>query len=173
MNIVLIGYRCCGKTSVGRLLAGDLKRKICDTDTLITERVGSAINEFVRVNGWKCFREIEKQIISEVSKNDNQVIATGGGAVMEESNVRNLKKTGRLYWLNASPEVLKNRMKEDTNSDKNRPPLSDKDAIEEITQILNERKEVYRHVSDFVVDTSHVAPREVADLILKDMALLK
>ena len=103
MNIVLIGYRCCGKTSAGKYIAEKLNRKFIDTDDLIKEKAESSIDDIVFRHGWQYFRELEKGVIKEVSSNDNLVIATGGGVVTERENVDNLKKNGLIIGRNTKP----------------------------------------------------------------------
>jgi len=94
MNIVLIGYRCSGKTTVGKLLARELKRELLDTDRLIEGKTGLPINLYVSQKGWGDFRAMEKEVVSDVASRDDLVIATGGGVVIDLENVKNLRGTG-------------------------------------------------------------------------------
>ena len=93
MNLYLIGYRCTGKTSVGKYLAGVINRPFIDADVKITRELESTISDFVRVNGWKAFREKERGVMAQLTALENNVIATGGGVVLDESNVKNMKKS--------------------------------------------------------------------------------
>jgi len=167
MNIVLIGYRCSGKTSVGKIIAGKLGKDFLDTDVLIEENTGTSIEAMISKEGWDRFRDIEKSLIEEVSRADNLVIATGGGIVMNEENVINLKKNGWIVWLNGKAEVLKERMEREQRSGKIRPSLTGADPLEEIKNVLDARAGLYEGASDLVVDTSSMTPAEVADQILK------
>lgn len=95
MNIVLIGLKSCGKTSVGRALAAKLGKFFIDTDELIMERHGNrrqSIREICLQNGENYFRNLEKEVIATLAALDDAVVATGGGAVLEEENIKNLKK---------------------------------------------------------------------------------
>ena len=94
MNIVLIGYRCSGKTGVGKILACKLEKYFVDIDSLIEKRAGCSIKGLVSKSGWDHFRMIEKKMIERVSKKGNLIIATGGGAVMDKENIKNLKRNG-------------------------------------------------------------------------------
>ena len=94
MNIVLIGYRCSGKTEVGKILARELGMGFIDTDLLIEENTGCSIESIVSEKGWDHFRKIERKTIAEVSEKDNVAIATGGGVVMDRNNVHNLNRNG-------------------------------------------------------------------------------
>ena len=109
MNIVLTGYRCSGKTTVGKILAADLGRRFVDTDRVIENKTGSSIQDYVSVNGWEKFREIEKGIVSDIASEDNLIIATGGGVVTIPENMSNLGKNGWIVWLQVDPETIRNR----------------------------------------------------------------
>ena len=132
MNIVLIGYRCSGKTATGEILASEMGRDFVDTDALIEDNIGPSIEEIISTRGWRRFREIEKELIEEVSKKDNLVIATGGGVVMDEDNMKNLKENGWIVWLDGQPEILKQRMFKEKSSGKVRPSLTGADPLDEI-----------------------------------------
>jgi len=169
MNIVLTGYRCSGKTSIGKILASELGIKFLDTDELIEEHEGCPIETIVSERGWDHFREVERIIIKEASRDDNLVIATGGGAVMDEENVENLKKSGWVVWLKGEKEVLRKRMHRDQRSGKSRPSLTEEDALEEIGRVLQERAPFYERAKDLTVDGSLLSKEEVADLIIKGL----
>ncbi len=171
MNIVLIGYRCSGKTAVGKILARKLGRDFLDSDTLIEKEAGSSIQGFVSKKGWDLFRELEKTVIKKIAKKDNLVIATGGGIVMDEENVNNLKRNGCIVWLKANPDVIEDRMRKEQGSGRIRPSLTGSDPIEEIEHVLSLRTPLYEKAGDLMVDTSTYAPREVADLIMKGLPL--
>ncbi len=114
MNIVLIGMRGSGKTTVGKILARKLGRELVEMDELITQKAGLAIPEIVEKYGWSKFRDIEEEITSEVAGRDNIVNATGGGVVTREKNIAKLKKNGVLVWLKASVDTLVKRIGEDS-----------------------------------------------------------
>jgi len=167
MNIVLIGYRCSGKTAVGEILATELGMDFLDTDALLEERACCSIEALVSLKGWDHFREIEKGLVQEVSMRDNLVIATGGGVAMDEGNVTNLKKNSWIVWLNGRSEVLKERMGKEKRSGKSRPSLTGADPLEEIEQVLSNRNPLYDQAGDLMVDTSDLSVPEAAALIIK------
>ncbi|MCG2777724.1 MAG: shikimate kinase [Pseudomonadota bacterium] len=166
MNIVLIGYRCSGKTTVGKLLARDLEREFLDTDRLIEEKIGLSIHSYVSQNGWRDFRRVEREVVEEIASKDNVVIATGGGAVIDQENVRNLRKNGWVVWLDTNTPVIRDRMKKGQKSGEWRPSLSGADPLKESAEILNERMPVYERASDYRVDTNGQNPEEVAQAIM-------
>jgi shikimate kinase len=169
MNIVLIGYRCSGKTEVGKILASKLRRDFVDTDELIEENTGCSIESIVSSKGWRYFREIERGLIMEVGGRDSLVIATGGGVVMDGENVNSLRRNGWIVWLNGNAGVLKERMDRDQISGKIRPSLTGADPQKEIEEVLRMRKPLYEETYDFAVDTSTLSAKEVAALIVKSL----
>ena len=169
MNIVLIGYRCSGKTVVGKILASELGKAFLDTDAMIEETWGRSIETMISTQGWDPFRETEKRLVEEVSRRNNLVIATGGGIVMDEENVKNLKQNGWVVWLKGKPEVLKERMAKEQGSGRVRPSLTGVDPLEEIREVLNAREPFYERAGDLVVDTSTLSIRDAADLIIENL----
>ena len=167
MNIVLIGYRCSGKTAIGKMLVRELRRVFLNTDSLIEKTTGFSIEMIISRHGWDYFREIEKRLTEEASRGDNLVIATGGGVVMDKENVKNLKENGWIVWLKGNSEVLKARIDNEQKSNKIRPSLTGVDPLEEIKQVLKERTPLYEKAANFVVDTTTLSLKEVASLIIK------
>jgi len=169
MNIVLIGYRCSGKTEVGKILARELEKDFFDTDELIEDNAGCSIETIISRDGWDHFREIEKSLIEEVSRRNNLIIATGGGVVMDEDNVKNLKENAWIVWLNGESEVLGERMDKEQRSGKIRPSLTGEDPLEEIKQVLDVRIPFYKKAANFVVDTSNRTLEKVAASITNNL----
>lgn len=167
MNIVLVGYRCSGKTSIGRYIAGKMDRIFLDTDVLIEDKAGSSIEEMVSRNGWERFRETEKGVIRDISSKNRIVVATGGGVVLDGENIKELKRNGFIIWLTGSPVVLRDRMEKDMMTGTKRPPLTGEDPLDEIEQVLKTRDNLYREAGDFMVDTDRLAIGEAADLIIR------
>jgi shikimate kinase len=153
MNIVLIGYRCAGKTVVGKALASRMERRFVDTDDLIESEKGQ-ISDIVRSHGWDYFRVLEKKLIKKVSKEDNLVIALGGGAVLDPDNIVNLEKNGLIIWLKADREALRKRMEQDPRTFASRPTLTGKGAIEELEEMIAHRDPFYDKASKIQFDTS-------------------
>ncbi|RPI71426.1 MAG: shikimate kinase [Desulfobacteraceae bacterium] len=167
MNIILIGYRCSGKTAVGKILAQKLKRQFVDLDEAIEALTGSDIKGLVSRKGWGYFRQIERQMIQTLTRSDNLVLATGGGVVMEPMNVKDLKANGLLVYLEADAKVLTQRMQNDQISGHIRPALTDNaDPVKEIEAVLKERTPFYLNAGDFIVNTSDRSPEEVAQTVM-------
>lgn len=169
MNIFLIGYRCTGKTSVGRSLAKSLGRPFLDADSELVKEQDLNISEIVRKQGWNAFREIESDIIKRVCALDDHVVATGGGAVLNDKNVKHMKRSGKLVWLKATPETIKKRVLQDKNTKDFRPPLTSKGSVEEIHETLLNRNPFYEKAMDFDVDTDDIGIDEVCHAIIKKL----
>ena len=166
MNIVLIGYRCSGKTSVGQTLAEALNRDFLDTDELIEGNAGRSIEAIIARDGWDYFRDREREVIEEVSGRDLLVIATGGGVVLDRENLRQLGRKGRLIWLKGSSLILKKRMERQQREGTSRPGLTGRGPLEEIEQVLKTRTPLYEKATDLTVDTDALSVTDVAAVIL-------
>ncbi len=166
MNIVLIGYRGSGKSTVGSKLAARLKRKFVDTDDLIEERQRIPITDIVKSRGWDYFRKLEKSVIKEISKADHMIIAPGGGAVVDPDNVKALRRNGFIIWLKANSQTLFKRMNEDPETHRRRPTLTGKGTFEEIEETISLRERFYEEASEVQIDTSALAVGAVVEGIL-------
>lgn len=165
MNIVLIGYRCAGKTVVGKRLASRMERRFVDTDDLIESEKGQ-ISDIVKSHSWDYFRALEKRMIEKVSKEDNLVIALGGGAVLDPDNIVHLERNGLIIWLKADREVLRKRMDQDPRTIVSRPTLTGKGAIEELEEMIAYRDPFYDKASKIQLDTSALNAEAVVESIL-------
>ncbi|MDZ4163629.1 MAG: shikimate kinase [Smithellaceae bacterium] len=154
MNVILIGHRGSGKTSVGMELAARLACPFYDSDLLIEEDSGSTIPDLVETGGWSHFREREREVIRKMAYLKNSVIATGGGAVMDHQNAALLKNIGVTIWLMADAETIVRRLRRDEATSIPRPSLSGRDVVAETASLLAERNPVYRHLACYAVDTS-------------------
>lgn len=164
-NIVLIGYRCTGKTSVGKKLAEMLKIPFYDTDDLIKKETGAAVPELVVKNGWPFFRAKEREIIARLADLEGSVLALGGGAVGDARNLERLKRNGVFVWLRADTEVIAARMVRDPAGPEQRPSLTGSDPIAEIEDVLRQRLADYEKAADFMIDTSAIDIDAVAERI--------
>ena len=163
MNIVLIGYRGTGKSTVAKLLGQKLSRSVVSTDIQVIEKEKLSIPEIVEKFGWDHFRRVETEVCQSLGDQDGLVIDTGGGAILKEENVRALKANGTSFWLTAEIPTIVSRIGNDTQ----RPSLSGtKTFVEEIEEILKERTPKYQTAADHVIRTDHSTPEKVADTIL-------
>ena len=166
MNIVLIGYRGTGKSSVARLLAARNKWPLVSTDLEIIKKAGMPVSEIIRKRGWDYFRNVESEICKQVGKKDRTIIDTGGGAVLRKENVESLRQRGRMFWLTAEVATVMERIK--NNSD--RPSLTGKKSyVEEVEEVLNERLPLYKAAADHMIATDDRTVEEVANEIQEKM----
>ncbi len=166
MNLVLIGYRGSGKTTVGRRLADRLKMRFVDTDDLIEEHQGNPISEIVKSHGWGHFRKLERNTIEEISKEDHLIIAPGGGAVLDTDNVKALGENGFIIWLKADKQTLLKRMNQDPGTNTRRPTLTGKGTSEEVKEVISLREPIYERASEIQIDTSALDVEAVVENIL-------
>jgi shikimate kinase len=167
MNIVLIGYRGTGKSTVATMLAERLGREVVSTDAMIIKRVGRSIPEIIEQKGWEYFRDQESEVCREVAQQDHLVIDTGGGAILRQDNVEWFKKSGTLFWLTAEVATIAERIGDDTQ----RPSLTGTQSfVDEISAVVKERQPRYQAAADHLVATDQQTPKQVADSI---EALLK
>ncbi|HOK07254.1 MAG TPA: shikimate kinase [Syntrophales bacterium] len=172
MNLVLIGFRGAGKTTVGALLARWLKRPFYDTDAMVQERSGASIAAVVARGGWGAFRRLEREAVRDLAeKTDDAVIALGGGAVVDPENVRLLRGRGVFVYLAAAPEELIKRIAADGKTAPQRPSLKGGDLVADTLAALEERVPLYRSVADLVVETTGLTPPEAAQEIMGELRL--
>ena len=166
MNIVLIGFRGTGKSTVGKLLANRLERDFIDSDKYIESFTGKTIKHIFEEEGEEGFRKIEADVIAKLSKMDNKIIAAGGGAILRKDNVRNLKDNGFLVLLEATPEIIHNRITQDEKTTQQRPSLTDKAPLDEIKHLLNQRENPYKKAAVYTINTSYVSREDVVNEII-------
>ncbi|MFH1577393.1 MAG: shikimate kinase [Candidatus Margulisiibacteriota bacterium] len=163
MNIVLIGFMGSGKSVVGHKLASELGLTYIDTDQLIEEAAGLSISDIFAQKGEAVFRELETETIKQLQGTDGHVLATGGGMVLRQENVKMLKDLGPLVMLWAEPEMIYQRVKQE----KHRPLLEVADPQAEIKRVLDKRTPVYNRVADYKVDTTKLSVNECVEGIIK------
>lgn len=162
-NIALIGFMGAGKTTVGRLLAEKLDKKPVELDSLIEKRVGKSIPDIFHEDGEAAFRQLEIEVVSEVAGGENQVIACGGGLVLNSINIECLKEGAILVWLDASSEVILQRILDDSSV---RPLLENSNDKEKaIRKLMRFRKPLYEKAADIKIDTSELDIEAVVEQI--------
>ena len=169
MNVVLIGLRGSGKSTVGKLLAEKLGREFSDTDTLVQQRAKMTISEIFAQHGEPHFRALESAIVCECAARENLVIATGGGAILKPGNAAALKAHGFVVHLNASAAELWRRVSQDRKSGSTRPQLlkGAKSGVDELAQLMAARAEVYARARDTEICVENRTPDEIVEAILK------
>ncbi|MCE8020816.1 shikimate kinase AroK [Halomonas sp. MCCC 1A11036] len=162
-NLILIGPMGAGKSTIGRLLAAELSRQFLDSDHEIQARCGADIPWIFDVEGEAGFRQREEQMITALTELDDVVIATGGGAVLRESNRRRLRERGTVIYLFTTVEQQLKRVAKD----RNRPLLQRPDRELVLREMFDLRDPLYRATADVVVRTDRRSPRAVVNEIVR------
>jgi len=160
-NFFLVGPMGAGKSTVGRQLARALELSFLDSDRVIEERTGASVSLIFEIEGEEGFRDREAQVIEELTRRENLVLATGGGAVLREENRRRLRERGFVIYLRAPLSLLVER----TSRDHNRPLLATANPQERLRALLQEREPLYREVADLIIDTGNRTVRQVVSMI--------
>lgn len=163
MIVYLVGYRCTGKSTIGRALAARLGFDFVDADEGLVARAGRSIAETVSVYGWERFRAEERGFLESLRGLEDTVVATGGGVVLDPRNIRTMRETGFVIALRRSAEGILRSMARDEKSAVFRPPLTDKDAASEVAQTLLERGPLYGAAADFETDTEDFDIERIVD----------
>jgi len=167
-NLILVGPMGAGKSTIGRLLAKELRLPFKDSDKEIEQRTGADIPWIFDVEGEVGFREREQAVIAELCELDGLVMATGGGAVLRAENRAALRQGGRVVYLHASVEQQIDR----TSRDRNRPLLRTADPGKVLSDLLAIRDPLYREIADVIVETDERPPRLVVQEILERLDAL-
>jgi len=165
MKIFLIGYRCTGKSTTGKILADLLYCPFYDTDLLIEKRAGKSIADMVDSSGWEAFRQLEKETLLLTASMETAVISTGGGIILDPVNRGFLSENGACIWLWADAPTVMGRLQKDSRSASMRPALTDQDIESETQKMLKIRNPYYEQLSQLKIDTIVNSPEKAADLI--------
>jgi len=160
-NIVLTGMPSSGKSTIGKLIKIE-GFEFVDTDFEIEKRCGCTINELIKAKGERFFRDLESEVIRDVSSKSSLIISTGGGAILREENVKCLKRNGKIFFINADIERLK------ATDDR---PLSD--TYEKLKKLYSERIGIYQSTADVVVPDMDSAKSEAEYILEKRLELIK
>ncbi|MBQ8547924.1 MAG: shikimate kinase [Lachnospiraceae bacterium] len=149
-NIVLIGFMGCGKSTVGKKLAGALSYEFSDTDAMIEEAYGKTISKMFEEDGEEYFRTAETELLQKLSAEaKGLVLATGGGMPMREENAALLKEIGTVIFLETKIETILERLQNDTG----RPLADGEDREARLRPLYEKRLPVYRAAADYILDT--------------------
>ncbi len=169
MAITLIGYRCCGKSSVAPRLAQRLGWSWADSDSVVEQRAGCQISQIFESEGELGFRRIESEVLSDLLAEHKLVIASGGGAVLSESNRRLMMASGPVVWLHVSAAVLADRLAKSRSAER-RPSLTGRPIHEEVAEVLAVREPLYRECASLIVNAESERPEQVARRIARQYA---
>jgi shikimate kinase len=165
-RILLIGFRGCGKSTVGRKLATELGWEYVSTDHRVEEKAAMAISEIVEKRGWKYFRKLEGEVIGELPTLRNSVIDAGGGVVIEHrKEIETLINSSVVVWIDAHLEDIIRRLK----GDKDRPLLNQKNLVEDVEFNYEKRCLIYQKLAIHTFNTSLESVAEICNQIILEM----
>jgi len=162
MNIALFGFMGVGKSEVGRILADRLGLTFVDLDDEVARRAGKSIAAIFEEDGETAFRALERAVALEAAARDGQVIACGGGTVLNDESLRSLRESSVMVLLTADPVTIMRRVADDYS----RPLLNAPDRLERIAALLSKRRPRYLRAADIVIDTVRRTPEQVAEELL-------
>ncbi|MBA3012319.1 MAG: shikimate kinase [Proteobacteria bacterium] len=168
--IYLIGYRCTGKSTTGKLLADLMECPFLDTDRMIEEKYMTTIEEMVKQMGWDYFRNKERKILSETGRLSNIVIATGGGIVLDPENRTFIHTHGICAWLYAETAIIVDRILADVQNLQSRPRFSNGSLFLETQKMLDLRTPLYQELGQININTGCHSPRQAASIIKRRLS---
>jgi shikimate kinase len=165
--ISLIGLPGSGKSTVGRQLARRLQLPFFDSDHVIEEQLGCSIREYFEREGEARFRDIEADVIDELSQKPDGILSTGGGVVLRPENRKNLRDRTQVVYLNSSPDDLFRRLRHD----KSRPLLQVADPLGRLRDLHTHRDPLYRETAQIHVDTGRPSVASLVNLLVVQLGL--
>jgi shikimate kinase len=141
-NLVLVGFSCSGKTTLGRNVARRLRLSFVDTDRYIEDMTGRRIPDIFREDGEPAFRAFEREAIERIMQQSNQVVSTGGGAFTDPDNRQRLREGNLVIHLEVRPETVVDRL-QNSRSGRPRPLLDSPDPLKRVKQLMADRREAY------------------------------
>ena len=165
--ISLVGLPGSGKTTVGRQLARRLQLPFVDADHAVEARIGCSIREYFEREGEARFRDMEQDVLDELTQSPDKVLSTGGGAVLREANRQHLQQRGRVVYLKSTPEEMFRRLRHDTN----RPLLQVADPLLKLKNLFAERDPLYRDVAHFTLETGRPSVATLVNMIVMQLEL--
>ena len=167
LSIILVGLPGSGKTTIGRQLARRLGLPFVDSDHVIEQRLGCSIREFFAREGEESFRDVEQQVLDDLTQTQQGVIATGGGSVLREVNRRHLLERGHVIYLRSTPEDVFRRVRHDTA----RPLLQVDDPLGRLRGLFDARDPLYREAAHFVIETGRPSVATLVNMIVMQLEL--
>ncbi|WP_231746711.1 shikimate kinase [Maioricimonas rarisocia] len=167
--ITLTGYRGTGKSSVAPLLANRLGWSWIDADAEIERRAGQSISDIFAAGGEPEFRRQERAVMVDLLSRDRLVIASGGGAILDEQTRRDMQQAGPVVWLEAEVDTILARMGTDETTTSRRPALTEHDPRAEVEQLLSIRGPLYEAVATIRVKTDQQTPEQIVEQLLTEL----
>lgn len=161
-NIFLIGFMGAGKSTIARTLQRELGFPLVEMDERIVQEQGMSINDIFAQYGEAHFREIESQLVVDLGKQEPSIVSCGGGVVVRPENTQNMKKSGRIVLLKASPETIFERVRNSTD----RPILNGHMNVEYIAELMEKRRALYEEAADITIQTDGKTREQICEEII-------
>ena len=161
-NIFLIGFMGAGKSTIARTLQRELGFPLVEMDERIVQEQGMSINDIFAQYGEAHFREIESQLVVDLGKQEPSIVSCGGGVVVRPENTQNMKKSGRIVLLKASPGTIFERVKNSTD----RPILNGHMNVEYIAELMEKRRALYEEAADITIQTDGKTREQICEEII-------
>ena len=166
-RIACVGLPGSGKSTIGRQLARRLDVKFIDSDQVIEQRLGCSIREFFEREGEAPFRDLEADVIDELTQRSGCVLATGGGVILRATNREHLRQRMHTIYLHSVPEEVFRRLR----NDQNRPLLQVSDPLSRLRELYGVRDPLYRETAHFVIETGRPSISTLVNMILMQLEL--
>ncbi|MFN8624916.1 MAG: shikimate kinase [Candidatus Binatia bacterium] len=164
MNLVLIGYRGTGKSTIAQILGTKLGMAVVSLDQEIVRQAGRSIPAIVAEHGWTYFRDLESAVTKRVAQQEHVIIDAGGGVILRKGNVECLRRNGKVFWLRAAIPAIVARIESGTD----RPALTAGNSFtEEVEEVLRERTPLYEAAADYRIDTDRLTAEHAADEVAR------
>ena len=162
-NIFLIGFMGSGKSTIAKQLKKELDMELVEMDQRIVDEQGMSINDSFAQKGEEAFRDIESQLVVDLGNQEASIISCGGGVVIRPQNVENMKKSGKIVFLTATPETILERVKGGTD----RPLLNGNMNVPYIKEMMDKRRDFYEGAADIKISTDNKSVKEISDEIIE------
>lgn len=166
-NIACVGLPGSGKSTIGKQLARRLDTRFFDSDFVIERRLGCSIKEFFEREGEQAFRDVEQEVMGELTQNKGCVLATGGGVVLRQDNREKLHQRCQVVYLHSTPDDVFRRLRHDQN----RPLLQVSDPLARLKELYDQRDTLYRETAHFVVETGRPSVSTLVNMIVTQLEL--
>ncbi len=169
--LYLIGFRGCGKTTLGKMLAQRLQWAFVDTDVLVEEKAGCSIASMVQQHGWDFFRQAESEALHNIGTKP-AVVATGGGIVLRQENCEYMRQQGFVYFLSVPASILHDRLYADPKQEQ-RPALTELSPLQEIENLLQERLPAYLSTAHAAIDATQCIETVADEMYMQYVTIRK
>lgn len=168
-NIFLIGFMGTGKSTISDYLHKTLNMNVMEMDQMIVQQQNMSISDIFETYGEEYFRDLETRLLVDIQSESNVVVSCGGGTPMRACNVTEMKKSGHIVLLTATPETILSRVKDSHD----RPILENNKNVAYISELLEKRREKYEAAADIIIATDHKNASEICDEIMRSLQALE